>query len=61
MLTLANAELIIKGENVNRVAPNNFWIWWEGERGERKARREGGRQERRRTVSIGNERSTFLI
>lgn len=29
MLTVANAELIIKQKNVNTVAPNNFHIWWE--------------------------------
>lgn len=61
MLILANAELIIKGKNVNTVASNNFWIWWEQEEEERKAGREGERQERRRTINIGNEGSVSLF
>lgn len=47
MLIFTNVELIIKGNNVNTVTPNNFQIWCEGEEKARKAGRVGGKQERR--------------
>lgn len=41
----------LKRENVNTVARNKFWIWWEEEGEEKKAGRERERQERRRTLN----------
>ena len=60
MLTFTNAELIIKGNSVNTVTPNNFQLPWEGEEEARKAGREGEKQERR-AVNVESQISISFI